>query len=112
MLTNVGGDDGIFFRTGRYRVDQSIVRQRVIGIRHIEREFLLQRGNQRTPRRTLSGHDTRRQLGQHFSDVALNGDMRLLDFTQLGAVDIHVDDFGVRAEFLGFTNRPVIKTRA
>ena len=37
--------------------------------------------------------------------------MRLLDFTQLGAVDIHVNDFGVRAELLGFANRPVIKTR-
>lgn len=37
--------------------------------------------------------------------------MRLLDFTQLGAVDIHVNDFGVRAELLGFADRPVIKTR-
>ncbi len=38
--------------------------------------------------------------------------MRLFDFTQLRAVNIHVDDFGIRAELFGFTNRPVIKTCA
>lgn len=38
--------------------------------------------------------------------------MWLLDFTQLCAVDIDMNNFGIRAELLGFANRPVIKTRA
>ncbi|CSE73632.1 Uncharacterised protein [Shigella sonnei] len=37
--------------------------------------------------------------------------MRLLDFTQLCAIDIDMNNFGIRTELLGFANRPVIKTR-
>ena len=76
------------------------------------RELALQIGHQLTPVGPVSCVRLRDQLRQHFGYVALNRHVRLFDFTQLGAVDIHVNDFGVRAELLGFANRPVIKTRA
>ncbi|MNP85991.1 hypothetical protein D3C76_1859780 [compost metagenome] len=52
----------------------------------------------------------RDQLCQHLIYIRLNRHMRLFYFTQLRAVDIHVDDFCIRAELLSFTDRPVIKT--
>ena len=54
----------------------------------------------------------REQLCQNLIDMCLDRHMRLFDFTQLRAVNIHVDDFRIRAELFGFTNRPVIKTCA
>ena len=76
------------------------------------RELALQIGHQLTPVGPVSCVSLRDQLRQHFGHVALNRHVRLFDFTQLGAVDIHVNNFGVRAELLGFANRPVIKTCA
>jgi hypothetical protein len=75
-------------------------------------ELALQIRHQLAPLVARLRGDLRRQLRQNFGHIALNRHVRLLDFTQLGAVDIHVNNFRVRAELLGFTNRPVIKTRA
>ncbi|MNT52576.1 hypothetical protein D3C72_1896090 [compost metagenome] len=49
-------------------------------------------------------------MRQNLGDIALNCYVRLLDFTEFRAIDIDMNNFGVRAELRGFTNRPVIKT--
>ena len=112
MLAHVGGNNRAVVHAGGHSVDKTIVAQRIALGRDGARELFLQIGDQLTPVGTVGCVRLRDQLRQHFSHVALNGHVRLLNFTQLGAVDVHMDDFGVRAELLGFANRPVIKTRA
>ncbi|MNY22207.1 hypothetical protein D3C86_1558030 [compost metagenome] len=112
MLANVGGDNGAVIHAGRDGVNQAVMAQRVTFGWNGARELLLQLSNQGAPFGVVGGVGLRDQLGQHFAHIALNRHVRLFDFTQLGAVDIDVNDFRVRAELLGFANRPVIKTCA
>ena len=86
--------------------------ERVALLRNRGRKLTLQIRHHLAPLVARLGGDLRRQLRQNVGHIPLNRHVRLLDFTQFGTVDINVNNFRVRAELLGFTNRPVIKTRA
>ena len=111
VLADVGGHDCLIVNAGGNGVNQAIVGKRVLLLRNGAGELPLQIGHQLQPFAARLRLDLRDQLRQHFANIALNRHVRLFDFTQLRAVDINVDNFRIRAELLGFTNRPVIKTR-
>ena len=111
MLADVGGHDCLIVNAGGNGVNQAIVGKRVLLLRNGAGELPLQIGHQLQPFAARLRLDLRDQLRQHFANIALNRHVRLFDFTQLRAVDINVNNFRIRAELLGFTNRPVIKTR-
>ena len=112
MLAHVGGDDRVIVYTGGNSVDQAVMAERVTGLRNRPRELLLQLGDFTAPLSTRLLVNLRQQLRQNVIHIRLNRHMRLLDFAQLGAVDIHVNNFRVRTELRHFTGRPVIKTCA
>jgi hypothetical protein len=112
MLANVGGNNCAVVHAGGHGVNQPVVAQRVAFGWDGTRELALQIGHQLTPVGAVGCVRLRDQLRQYFRHIPLNRHVRLFDFAQLSAVDIHVDNFGIRTELLGFANRPVIKTRA
>ncbi len=111
MLAHVGGDDGAVVHAGGHGVNQPVMAERIAPGRNSPRELLLQAGHLLLPRGARGSINVRQQLRQHLVNIPLDRYVRLFDFAQLCAVDIHMDNFGVRAELLGFANRPVIKTR-
>ena len=86
--------------------------QRIVGVRHVEREFALQVVDGVQPRAARLRVDLRQQLLQHLADVGMDRHVGLFDLAQLGAVDIHVNNGGVRAELLGFADCPIVEARA
>ena len=110
MLAHVGGDNGVVVNARRRRVDQAVMAERVPGFRNRPRELLLQLGHFTAPRIARLRFNLRQQLCQNIIHIGLNRDVRLLDFPQLGAVDIDMNNFRVRAELSHFSGCPVIKT--
>ena len=86
MLAHVGGDNRAVVHAGGNGVDKTIVAQRVAFSWDRTRELALQFGHQLAPVGAIGRVGLRDQLRQHFGHVALNRHVRLLDFTQLGAV--------------------------
>ena len=63
------------------------------------------------PRLTGIHLNLRQQHSENLSGIRVDRNIRLFDLADLRTVDIHMNNFGIRAELLRLADRTVIKAR-
>ena len=111
MLADVGGDDGFAFGELVELVDDLLHAEAAL-LFVGEGEFLFVGVEVLEPLGGGEFFDEGEEVTEDGFGVALDGDVDLDHFVELGGVDVDVDEFGVAAEHVGFADDAVVEAGA